>query len=115
MRGRAKRAICTGLLLFVSISASALPVRVTWQGAPVEGLLVKALAEADPTLRIQSRSGHDGRTTLRLPAGGVWLVNVVRIEAAPAGSGFDWQSTWSSLTWVAQPAGKPRTFGRQLR
>lgn len=79
----------------------ALPVRVTWQGAPAEGLLVKALSRSDPTLRIAVRTDADGRAVLPLPAGGTWLVNAVRIEAAPAGADHDWRSTWSSLVFEA--------------
>jgi uncharacterized GH25 family protein len=81
----------------------ALPVRVTWQGAPAEGLLVKALARSDPTLRIAGRTDAGGQAVLQLPAGGTWLVNAVRIEAAPAGADHDWRSTWSSLVFEATP------------
>ena len=79
----------------------ALPVRVTWRGAPAPGLLVKALSRDDASVHIAGRTDADGRATLQLPRGGVWLVNTVRIEAAPPGSGFDWRSTWSSLTFEA--------------
>lgn len=81
----------------------ALPVRVTWRGAPAEGLLVKALAQSDPALRISARTDADGRAVVRLPAGGTWLVNAVRIEAAPGGADHDWRSTWSSLVFEAAP------------
>jgi uncharacterized GH25 family protein len=80
----------------------ALPVRVLWQGRPAPGLLVKALARDDPAGRATARTDARGRAVLRVPAGGVWLVNAVRIEAAAPGDGADWRSTWSSLTFEAR-------------
>lgn len=79
-----------------------LPIRVTWRGAPARGLLVKAQRQGEPAVRITARTDADGRATVRLPSGGIWLVNTVRMQAAPEGSGFDWQSTWSSLTFEAR-------------
>lgn len=87
-------------------AGGALPVRVLWKGRPAPDLFVKALARdgaAGASAAVGARTDARGRAVLRLPAGGTWLVNAVRIEAAPAGSGADWQSTWSSLVFEAAP------------
>lgn len=51
-----------------------LPVRILFQGRPLEGVL-------------------------DLAAGRTWLVKAVHMLPAPAGSGADWESLWASLTF----------------
>jgi hypothetical protein len=86
-------------------------LRVLHRGRPLEGALVKAFAQGSATAATQQRTDAQGRAALTLPSAGVWLVNVVHMTAAPAGSGADWASLWSSLTLdlPAAPASGVRT------
>ena len=76
-----------------------LVVRLLHEGRPLAGTLVKAIAEDLAQPRIERRSDAAGRVVFDLPAGGVWLVNAVHIMQAPAGSDYEWDSLWSSLTF----------------
>lgn len=75
------------------------PVRVLYRGKPAANLLVVGQSPSFLATPPSARTDRDGRATLRLPGPGFWLVKAVTIERAPAGSGFDWQSWWASLTF----------------
>lgn len=75
------------------------PVRLEYEGRPLEGALVVALNRAAPEERLAARSDPDGRATFALPRPGVWLVKAVHMVPAPADSGADWESLWASLTF----------------
>jgi hypothetical protein len=89
-----------------------LPVRLLYEGKPLEGALVVAMNSADPATPVRARSSRDGRVSLRLSRKGAWLVKAVHMIPAPAGSGFHWESFWASLTFEissgAQRATGPR-------
>lgn len=74
-------------------------VRILHEGKPLAGALVKAIALEDPDNTLSSRSGKDGRVSLRLPRRGVWLVKAVHMVPAPKETGADWESLWASLTF----------------
>lgn len=78
-----------------------LPIRLLFEGKPLEGALVAALPYEHPEQRLSERTDSKGRVRLRLPQGGVWLVKAVHMVAAPAAeeSRADWQSLWASLTF----------------
>jgi len=76
-----------------------LPVRILWEGAPAEGLLVVAMNQASPDRKVRARTDARGAATLDLTEGGVWLVKAVRMGPAPAGVDADWESVWTSLTF----------------
>ena len=78
-----------------------LPVRLLWQGRPLEGALVVAVNRASPQEKLSARSDRDGRVRFRLRPGGMWLVKAVHMVPAPAGADADWQSYWASLTFEA--------------
>jgi uncharacterized GH25 family protein len=80
-------------------AGATLPVRLTFQGRPLEGALVVAMSRANPADRQSARSDADGRVRFRLTGGGMWLVKAVHMVAAPAGSDADWESFWASLTF----------------
>jgi uncharacterized GH25 family protein len=85
-----------------------LPVRLLFEGKPLEGALVVALPYEHPDQKLSQRTDAKGRARLRLPQGGVWLVKAVHMVAAPAAeaSRADWQSLWASLTFEI-PSGSP--------
>ena len=76
-----------------------MPIRLLYQGRPLEGALVVAVPQDTRTPR-QARTDRDGRVTLSL-YDGVWLIKAVHMVPAPAGSGADWESLWASLTFKA--------------
>jgi uncharacterized GH25 family protein len=76
-----------------------LPVRILYEGKPLEGILVEALNENDPRHPSSARTGADGRAVLPLGSGGMWLIKAVHMTEAPAGVGADWESLWASLTF----------------
>jgi hypothetical protein len=88
-----------------------LPLRLLFEGKPLEGALVVALPRGEPKERLSQRTDKDGRVRFRLPRGGVWLVKAVHMIPASADSGADWRSLWASLTFEipgASPVGKAR-------
>jgi uncharacterized GH25 family protein len=76
-----------------------LPVRLLYQGKPLEGALVIALGLHQTDGKLAARSGKDGRVRLRLPEAGFWLVKAVHMVPAPPDTGVDWESLWASLTF----------------
>ncbi len=76
-----------------------LPVRLTYQSRPVEGVLVVAFNKRHPSEKVSARSDREGRVRLMLPDSGVWLVKAVHMVPAPAAAAADWQSFWASLTF----------------
>lgn len=79
-----------------------LPVRLLFDGKPLEGALVVAMDRGKPQRRVEGRTGPDGRTRLALRRPGVWLVKSVHMFRAPEGVGADWESLWASLTFEAR-------------
>jgi len=76
-----------------------LPVRLTYQQAPLAGALVVAYNQRTPYHRLTERSDRDGRAAFTIDEPGVWLVKAVHMVPAPAGSNADWESFWASLTF----------------
>ena len=76
-----------------------LPVRLLYEGKPLAGALVVALAYDEPEKKIAQRSDASGRVTLRLSKGGVWLVKAVHMVPATGDANADWRSIWASLTF----------------
>jgi uncharacterized GH25 family protein len=74
-----------------------MPLRLLYHGAPLQGALVVALSQANKPSR-QARSDRNGRVTFALDSG-VWMIKAVHMVPAPANSGAEWESVWSSLTF----------------
>lgn len=94
-------------------SGGRVPVRLLRDGRPLPGALVVAYCrdssatvpgsasqskanESQEALR--ARTDKDGRIVLPVSSG-VWLLKSVYMERAAAGSGADWESVWSALTF----------------
>jgi uncharacterized GH25 family protein len=84
---------------FMMAAGEELPVRLTYQGGPLQGALVVAVNRADPAGKVSARTDKGGRVRLRLPRTGMWLIKAVHMVDAPAGSGAEWASYWASLTF----------------
>ena len=82
-----------------------LPVRLLYEGKPLAGALVVALAYDDPEAKIAQRTGPDGRAALRLPKEGAWLVKAVHMVPVSGNPNADWRSIWASLTFALPGAG----------
>ena len=76
-----------------------LPVRLTYLGRPIPGVLVVAMNRLNPTQKTSARTDADGRVHVKMRSSGMWLVKAVHMVPAPAGSGADWASYWASVTF----------------
>lgn len=79
-----------------------LPVRLLFQGKPLDGALVVAMDRGSPQRTVKAKTGPDGRARLALGRPGVWLVKSVHMFRAPEDAGADWESLWASLTFEAR-------------
>lgn len=84
---------------YLLIPGDELPVRLLYEGTPLEGALVVAFNRHTPAQQLAFRTDCQGRGALRLPRGGVWLVKTVHMIPAPGDTGADWESLWASLTF----------------
>lgn len=76
-----------------------LPLRLEYDGAPVAGVLVQAVARETPDQPVQGRTDAEGRVSLPLGRSAGWLVKAVHMVPAPSGLDADWESFWASLTF----------------
>jgi uncharacterized GH25 family protein len=83
-----------------------LPVRLTYEGQPLAGVLVAAVDRTNPSDKLTARSDKDGRVRFRLPRSGMWLIKAVHMIPAPAAAHADWQSFWASLTFELPEGGQ---------
>ena len=80
-------------------SSQILPVRLLYNGKPLQGALVTAFTKERPATKISVRSDAKGRVELKLDRPGTWLVKAVHMIPASRESGADWESFWASLTF----------------
>jgi len=85
---------------FALSAGDELPVRLTYQGKPLAGVLVTAINKRNPAAKVSSRSDAGGRVRFKLSADGMWLIKAVHMIPAPAGASSDWLSYWASLTFA---------------
>lgn len=79
-----------------------LALRVLLRGEAAAGILVEAASLAGGAPVARAVSDRQGTVRLALPAASeprAWLATAVALEAAPSGSGAEWRSLWSSLTF----------------
>lgn len=81
----------------------ALPLRLTYDGQPIEGVLVSALSRTDPSANVAARTDAAGRVALKLATDGPWLVKAVHMIALPPGDEAQWESFWASTTFALRP------------
>jgi uncharacterized GH25 family protein len=76
-----------------------LPVRLLYEGKPIEGILITAFEKSNPEAKQKRRTDKDGMAMIPLPTSGAWLLNAVHmIEPAPD-DGIHWISLWASMTF----------------
>lgn len=81
-------------------AAEELPVRVLYQGKPLAGVQITAIAKADPAVRRNVRTNIDGRASIALPFAGPWLLNAVHMLEPAANEKAHWSSLWASMTFA---------------
>ncbi len=95
-------------------SAPAFELRVLFEGAPLEGALVRAwraalgsdgrptdAAARDSTGAVaEARTDAQGNATLAVATPGEWLVGVVHMIPSRDPVAADWESNWASLTFA---------------
>ncbi len=84
-------------------ASSDLPVRLTYEGRPMAGVLVVALNKLNPAERQSARTDREGRVRFRIVAGGTWLIKAVHLMPDAAGSDTAFTSYWASLTFGSNP------------
>jgi uncharacterized GH25 family protein len=92
---------------YVMAGGGDLPVRLLFEGKPLSGALIAALPYDAPEKKLSARSDRDGRVTLKLPSGGVWLVKAVQMTPVAGDPNADWRSVWASLTFEVPAAPGP--------
>ena len=80
-----------------------LPLRLMKDGRPLANALVvaykKDVSSTTPASEaMRGRTDKEGRVAVPVSAG-VWLIKAVQMERAAAGTGADWESVWTSLTF----------------
>jgi uncharacterized GH25 family protein len=70
----------------------------TVPGAASQGKATEDRNAGDNNEALRARTDKDGRIVLPVSSG-VWLLKSVYMERATAGSGADWESVWSALTF----------------
>jgi hypothetical protein len=77
-----------------------LPVRVYFEGRPLDGALVKLTNLDFDTRPVEMhRSDAAGRTSFAVPDHGAWLVNVIWSKPIKGNPRADFETTFSSLTF----------------
>ncbi|MBI4902928.1 MAG: DUF4198 domain-containing protein [Acidobacteria bacterium] len=76
-----------------------LPLRLTYENRPLAGQLVVAMNRSNPMEKVTARTGADGKVTLRLRHGGMWMIKSVHLVPAPKDANAEWISYWASLTF----------------
>ncbi|MBI3574905.1 MAG: DUF4198 domain-containing protein [Gammaproteobacteria bacterium] len=79
--------------------AAQVPLRLIYEGKPLEGALVVAFNKTEPLKKLKARTDKDGRVQFDFNRPGVWLVTAVHMLPAPPKTNADWESVWASLTF----------------
>jgi hypothetical protein len=80
-----------------------LPIRLLFEGQPLEGALVEAKSLNGTETVLTARTDANGHVSFRLPSSGAWLLGAVHmVEAKPKQdkTQADWESFWASLSFA---------------
>lgn len=75
------------------------PLRLIYEGKPLEGALVVAFNKTEPLKKLKARTDRDGRVQFDFNRPGVWLITSVHMLPARPKTNADWESVWASLTF----------------
>lgn len=77
-----------------------LPVRLLFNGKPIEGVQITAFSKTDTINRQRVRTDAEGRARIALPTAGPWLLNAVHMLPPSPREKADWTSFWASMTFA---------------
>jgi uncharacterized GH25 family protein len=84
-----------------------LPVRVIYEGEPLEGALVKLTRLEDDAVPLETHlTDRTGRATFVMPTEGSWLLNVIWTKSLPRSRETDFETIFSSLSF-GFPSSRP--------
>ena len=86
--------------------------RLLHRGRALSGAQVVATRLGTADGELKTRTGGDGRVRFALRDPGLWRVASVHMTPAPRGTGADWESLWTSLTFEIAPDGGDATMRR---
>jgi uncharacterized GH25 family protein len=78
-----------------------LPVQVLFEGRPLEGVYVYALAAGADAYVDGHRTDKDGRTAVPLPAGGLMSLHCIHMRPHADAAEADWESFFATVSFVA--------------
>ncbi len=76
-----------------------LPVRLVYQGKPLEDALVAALNQSEVGALQARRTNQDGEVSFQIDRPGLWMIKTVHMVRPPEDVDADWESLWASLTF----------------
>ena len=86
---------------YAATPGSTLRFRLTFEGRPLAGALVKGWHKHEAQLLlIKTRTDAAGEVALSLPYAGEWMVSVVHMIAATDAPDADWDSFWGNLSFT---------------
>lgn len=86
---------------YAAAPGSTLRFRLTFDGRPLAGALVKGWHRHDAQLLlIKAKTDAAGEVALSLPYAGEWMVSVVHMIPATGAPNADWDSFWGNLTFA---------------
>jgi uncharacterized GH25 family protein len=86
---------------FTKRQGEALGFQVIFDGKPLARALVQAWhKQGSQTSIIKTKTDARGRTSVKLPLPGAWMISVVHMVPAKDSTGHDWDSYWGNLTFA---------------
>lgn len=73
--------------------------RLIYRGEPAVNLLVQAFSQSHPEQKQRIRTNNEGKATIQLTGGGVWMVKAVNIQPIIGDPKALWQSYWASYVF----------------
>ncbi|WP_168325420.1 DUF4198 domain-containing protein [Rhizobium leguminosarum] len=80
--------------------------RLLFDGKPLAGAMVEALAKSAPHTKFVTHSDSNGEFDVQLTGTGIWLIKSVHMTRAGFFSDADWESHWASLTFEVVAPGE---------
>jgi len=84
-----------------------LPVQVLFEGRPLPGVYVYALAKGESKYREGHLTEVEGKTTVPLPRAGLMSLHTIFMRPHPDASKYDWESFFATLTFEAGSGASP--------
>lgn len=81
-----------------------LPVRVLFEGKPLEGVFVYPLAEGAEEYETGYETDADGKAQVPLKAAGLWSLHCIYMRPYADKNEADWESFFATVTFQVQPA-----------